>query len=199
MRYLEGGDMDKVLSLSKRRGFMFQSSEIYGGLNATWDYGPLGVELKRNVKDAWWGSVVRGRDDMVGLDAAILMHPKVWVASGHVESFSDPLVECKSCHRRFHADDLEGPRACPECGGELTDPRQFNLMFKTFMGPVEDTAAPVYLRPETAQGIFVNFPNVLVATRRKLPFGIAQIGKAFRNEITPGNSTFRTRSSSRWR
>ena len=193
MRYLEGGDMDKVLSLSKRRGFMFQSSEIYGGLNATWDYGPLGVELKRNVKDAWWGSVVRGRDDMVGLDAAILMHPKVWVASGHVESFSDPLVECKSCHRRFRADDLEGPRACPECGGELTDPRQFNLMFKTFMGPVEDTAAPVYLRPETAQGIFVNFPNVLVATRRKLPFGIAQIGKAFRNEITPGNSTFRTR------
>ena len=200
-RYLEGADMDKILSLSKRRGFIFQSSEIYGGLNATWDYGPLGVELKRNVKDAWWRSVVQERDDMVGLDAAILMHPQTWVTSGHVESFSDPLVECKSCHRRFRADDLpdpsagsgEAPGGCPECGGELTDPRNFNLMFKTFMGPAEDTAHQVYLRPETAQGIFVNFANVLVATRRKLPFGIAQIGKAFRNEITPGNSTFRTR------
>ena len=216
-RYLEQADMEKVLSLSKRRGYLFQSSEIYGGLNATWDYGPLGVELKRNVKDAWWRSVVHQRDDMVGLDAAILMHPQVWVASGHVESFSDPLVECKSCHRRFRVDDLEAPgdgagqapedgsgqahsassgqapASCPECGGELTEPRNFNLMFKTFMGAVEDTASEVYLRPETAQGIFVNFANVLVSTRRKLPFGIAQIGKAFRNEITPGNSTFRTR------
>ena len=200
-RYLEQADMEKVLSLSKRRGYLFQSSEIYGGLNATWDYGPLGVELKRNVKDAWWRSVVHQRDDMVGLDAAILMHPQVWVASGHVESFSDPLVECKSCHRRFRVDDLAAPEdgsgrapaRCPECGGELTAPRSFNLMFKTFMGAVEDTASEVYLRPETAQGIFVNFANVLVSTRRKLPFGIAQIGKAFRNEITPGNSTFRTR------
>ena len=192
-RTLEQGDMDKVLSLSKRRGFLFQSSEIYGGLNATWDYGPLGVELKRNVKDAWWRSVVQTRVDMVGLDSAILMHPQVWVTSGHVGSFSDPLVECRSCHQRFRADDLSDGSKCPNCGGELTDPRQFNLMFKTFMGPVEDTASQVYLRPETAQGIFVNFASVLVATRRKLPFGIAQIGKAFRNEITPGNSTFRTR------
>ena len=192
-RTLEQGDMDKVLSLSKRRGFLFQSSEIYGGLNATWDYGPLGVELKRNVKDAWWRSVVQTRGDMVGLDSAILMHPQVWVTSGHVGSFSDPLVQCRSCHQRFRADDLSDGSKCPNCGGELTDPRQFNLMFKTFMGPVEDTASQVYLRPETAQGIFVNFANVLVATRRKLPFGIAQIGKAFRNEITPGNSTFRTR------
>ena len=209
MRYIDQPDMDKVLSLSKRRGFLFQSSEIYGGLNATWDYGPIGVELKRNTKDAWWRSVVQARDDMVGLDAAILMHPQVWVTSGHVSSFSDPLVECKSCHLRFRADDLptpstssaqapstssgQAPSKCPECGGELTDPRSFNLMFKTFMGAVEDTASEVYMRPETAQGIFVNFANVLVASRRKLPFGIAQIGKAFRNEITPGNSTFRTR------
>ena len=193
VRYLERADMDKILSLSKRRGILFQSSEIYGGLNATWDYGPLGAQLKRNVKDAWWRSVVQERDDMVGLDAAILMHPRVWVTSGHVESFSDPLVECRSCHQRFRADDLPGGSACPQCGGGLTDPRQFNLMFKTFMGPVEETANQVYLRPETAQGIFVNFANVLVASRRKLPFGIAQIGKAFRNEITPGNSTFRTR------
>ena len=192
-RFLERPNMDTILSLCKRRGFIFQSSEVYGGLNATWDYGPLGVELKRNVKDAWWRSVVQGRDDMVGLDAAILMHPKVWVTSGHVESFSDPLVECKSCHQRFRADDLGDKSGCPECSGELTDPRSFNLMFKTFMGPAEDTAHQVYLRPETAQGIFVNFANVLVASRRKLPFGIAQIGKAFRNEISPGNSTFRTR------
>ena len=190
---LEKVTMDKILSLSKRRGFMFQSSEIYGGLNATWDYGPLGVELKRNVKEAWRRSTVQGRDDMVGLDAAILMHPQVWVTSGHVESFADPLVECRECHQRFRADQLDDTARCPECGGELTDPRQFNLMFKTFMGPVEDSAHEVYMRPETAQGIFVNFANVLVASRRKLPFGIAQIGKAFRNEITPGNATFRTR------
>ena len=192
-RYLEQADMDKILSLSKRRGFVFQSSEIYGGLNATWDYGPLGVELKRNVKDAWWRTVVHGRDDMVGLDAAILMHPQVWITSGHVESFSDPLVECRICHRRFREEDLPEGSKCPDCGGELTDPRQFNLMFKTFMGAVEETANEVYMRPETAQGIFVNFANVLVSSRRKLPFGIAQIGKAFRNEITPGNFTFRTR------
>ena len=201
MRTVEQPVMDRILSLSKRRGFIFQSSEIYGGLNATWDYGPLGVELKRNVKDTWWRSVVQSRDDMVGLDAAILMNPQVWETSGHVASFSDPLVECKSCHQRFRSDDISDPSihsgqalsVCPECGGELTEPRQFNLMFKTFMGPAEDTAHQVYLRPETAQGIFVNFANVLVASRRKLPFGVAQIGKAFRNEITPGNSTFRTR------
>lgn len=184
--------MDKIVSLAKRRGFVFQSSEIYGGLNSCWDYGPLGVELKNNVKRAWWRKVVQERDDMVGQDASILMHPKVWEASGHVAGFTDPLVDCKSCHQRFRADHLEGDR-CPACGGELTEARQFNLMFKTFMGPVEDSAAVVYLRPETAQGIFVNFNNVLTTTRLKLPFGIAQIGKSFRNEITPGNFTFRTR------
>ena len=191
-RYVETPQMDKILSLSKRRGLVFQSSEIYGGINATWDYGPLGVELKRNLKDLWWSSVVQQRDDVVGLDAAILMHPEVWVSSGHVASFSDPLVECRDCHQRYREDQIEST-VCPDCGGELTDPRQFSLMFKTFMGPVEDTANQVYLRPETAQGIFVNFANVLTASRRKLPFGIAQIGKAFRNEITPGNFTFRTR------
>jgi glycyl-tRNA synthetase len=184
--------MDKMLSLSKRRGFIFQSSEIYGGLGSTYDYGPLGVELKRNVKEAWWRSVVRQRDDVVGLDSAILMHPKIWEASGHVENFSDPLVECRSCNRRYRSDQLETEK-CPECGGEFTEPRRFNLMFRTFMGPVEDTSHEVFLRPETAQGIFVNFPNVVNSTRKKLPFGIAQIGKAFRNEITPGNFTFRTR------
>ena len=191
-RTLPYADMDKILSLSKRRGFVFQSSEVYGGLGSTWDYGPLGVELKRNVKEAWWRAVVTGRDDVVGLDAAILMHPRVWQASGHVENFSDPLVECRRCHRRFRQDQLEGAN-CPECGGDLTEPRRFNLMFRTFMGPVEDSSAEVFLRPETAQGIFVNFENVRVATRKKLPFGIGQIGKAFRNEITPGNFTFRTR------
>ena len=184
--------MEKLLSLSKRRGFLFQSSEIYGGLNATWDYGPLGAELKRNVKDAWWRSMVQHRDDTVGFDSAILMHPSTWQASGHLGNFSDPLVECSSCHRRFRADDLDSTD-CPICGHQLSDPRQFNLMFKTFMGPVEDSASEIYLRPETAQGIYVNFKNVLNSTRRKLPFGIAQIGKAFRNEITPSNSTFRTR------
>ena len=191
-RTLPYADMDKILSLSKRRGFVFQSSEVYGGLGSTWDYGPLGVELKRNVKEAWWRAVVTGRDDVVGLDAAILMHPRVWQASGHVENFSDPLVECRRCHRRFRQDQLEGAN-CPECGGDFTEPRRFNLMFRTFMGPVEDSSAEVFLRPETAQGIFVNFENVRVATRKKLPFGIGQIGKAFRNEITPGNFTFRTR------
>lgn len=184
--------MEKIVSLAKRRGFIFQSSEIYGGLNSCWDYGPLGVELKNNVKRAWWRSVVQERDDMAGLDSSILMHPRIWEASGHVAGFTDPLVDCKSCKQRFRADHLEGPK-CPACGGELTEARQFNLMFKTFMGPVEDNAAVVYLRPETAQGIFVNFNNVLTTTRMKLPFGIAQIGKSFRNEITPGNFTFRTR------
>lgn len=184
--------MDKIVSLAKRRGFIFQSSEIYGGLNSCWDYGPLGVELKNNVKRAWWRKVVQERDDMVGLDASILMHPRVWEASGHVAGFSDPMVDCKACKQRFRADHLEGDK-CPACGGELTEARQFNLMFKTFMGPVEDSAAVVFMRPETAQGIFVNFNNVLTSTRMKLPFGIAQIGKSFRNEITPGNFTFRTR------
>jgi glycyl-tRNA synthetase len=185
-------DLEKLTSLCKRRGFVFQSSEIYGGLGSTWDYGPLGVELKRNVKDVWWRSMVWDRDDVVGLDAAILMHPDVWKASGHIESFTDPLVECRECHRRWREDQLE-KRACPSCGGDLTDSRLFNLMFKTHMGPVEEDAAAVYLRPETAQGIFVNFDNVLTATRKKLPFGIAQLGKAFRNEITTGNFIFRTR------
>ncbi len=191
-RTLPHADMDKILSLSKRRGFVFQSSEVYGGLGSTWDYGPLGVELKRNVKEAWWRSVVSERDDVVGLDAAILMHPRVWEASGHVENFSDPLVECRRCHRRFRQDQLVTDN-CPECGGDFTEPRRFNLMFRTFMGPVEDSGNEVFLRPETAQGIFVNFQNVQTTTRKKLPFGIAQIGKAFRNEITPGNFTFRTR------
>ena len=184
-------DMDTLVSLCKRRGFIFQSSEIYGGFGSAWDYGPLGVELKRNVKNVWWRDLVQNREDIVGLDASILMKPDVWIASGHVEKFTDPLVDCKSCQRRFRADQV-GDR-CPECDGELTEARQFNTMFKTFVGPVEDDASVAYLRPETAQGIFVNFPNVQSATRRKLPFGIAQIGKAFRNEITPGNFTFRTR------
>lgn len=271
-RSLPYADMDKILSLSKRRGFVFQSSEIYGGLGSTWDYGPLGVELKRNVKEAWWRSVISERDDMVGLDSAILMHPRAWEASGHVANFSDPLVECQGCNRRFRRDHIpvvvarsaqgevicvvnsssaytEVPDSihsadsmgeftylnvgdvaedliqlsiqvakekgmsgrilyreymtsegmdlnllkCRYCGGKFSDPRRFNLMFRTFMGPVEDTAHEVWLRPETAQGIFVNFQNVVNATRRKLPFGIGQIGKSFRNEITPGNFTFRTR------
>lgn len=185
--------MEKIVSLCKRRGFIFQSSEIYGGLNSCWDYGPLGVELKRNVKNAWWQSVVYERDDMYGQDASILMHPQVWHASGHVEGFSDPLVDCKKCKHRFRQDHLDDPAKCPDCGGELTEARQFNLMFKTFLGPVEDRASTVFLRPETAQGIFVNFLNVATTMRAKIPFGIAQIGKAFRNEITPGNFTFRTR------
>jgi len=184
--------MDTIVNLCKKRGFIFQSSEIYGGLASTWDYGPLGVELKRNVKEAWWRDMIATRDDIVGLDAAILMHPKVWEVSGHVQNFTDPLVDCKSCKQRFRADDV-GDGVCPACGGELTEARQFNCMFKTFMGPVEDDAAVVYMRPETAQGIFVNFLNVQQATRKKLPFGIGQIGKSFRNEITPGNFTFRTR------
>jgi glycyl-tRNA synthetase len=185
-------DMEKLVSLCRRRGFIFPSSEIYGGLSSCWDYGPLGVELKRNIKDAWWRAIVQERDDMVGIDASILMHPQTWQASGHLEGFSDPLVECKSCHLRWRADELKADR-CPECGGELTEPKLFNLMFKTFMGPVEDDASVVYLRPETAQGIFVNFENVLNTTRKRLPFGIAQLGKSFRNEVTTGNFIFRSR------
>jgi len=185
-------DMEKIVSLCKRRGFIFPSSEIYGGLASCWDYGPVGVELKRNVKEAWWKAMVQDRDDVVGLDTSIMMHPGVWAASGHIDSFTDPLVECKSCHLRWRADAVEGKK-CPQCGGELTEPRMFNLMFKTSMGPVEGEGSIVYLRPETAQGIFVNFENVVTTSRKKLPLGIAQIGKSFRNEITPGNFIFRTR------
>ena len=185
-------EMEKIVSLCKRRGIIFQNSEIYGGIGNTWDYGPLGVEIKRNVKEAWWKRVVYERDDMEGLDAAILMNPATWKASGHLESFTDPLVDCKKCKHRFRQDDLDGEN-CPDCGGELTEARSFNLMFKTFIGPVENNASVTYLRPETAQGIFVNFANVQQMMRRKIPFGIAQIGKSFRNEITPGNFTFRTR------
>ncbi|HPB67569.1 MAG TPA: glycine--tRNA ligase [Candidatus Omnitrophota bacterium] len=185
-------DMDKIVSLCKRRGFIFQSSEIYGGLGSAWDYGPLGVELKRNVKAAWWKAMVHDRDDVVGLDASILMHPTTWKASGHTENFTDVLVDCKQCKKRFRQDHVGDQ--CPNCGArDFTDGRAFNLMLKTHLGAVEDEGSVVYLRPETAQGIFVNFPNVVDVTRRKLPFGIAQIGKSFRNEITPGNFTFRTR------
>jgi glycyl-tRNA synthetase len=204
-------ELETIVSLSKRRGFIFPSSEIYGGINAVWDYGPLGVELKNNVKRAWWRAMVQERDDIVGLDAGILMHPQVWVTSGHVGSFSDPLVECQTDHRRFRLDELPGAEhltasqlrdpeiveklglTCPVDGGRLSAPRQFNLMFKTFMGPIEEEASIIYLRPETAQGSYVNFKNVQQSSRKKLPFGIAQIGKSFRNEISPGNSIFRTR------
>ncbi len=185
-------NLETIVSLCKRRGFVFQSSEIYGGLASSWDFGPLGVEMVRNIKDHWWKTMVWSRNDMVGLDAAIFMHPDAWRASGHVDNFSDPLVECKDCRRRFREDHLDGPR-CPECNGKLSEARQFNMMFKTFMGPIEEQATTVYLRPETAQGIFVNFNNVVTATRKRLPFGIAQIGKAFRNEITTGNFIFRNR------
>ncbi|HEV8698182.1 MAG TPA: glycine--tRNA ligase, partial [Candidatus Limnocylindrales bacterium] len=204
-------NLETIVSLSKRRGFVFPSSEIYGGINAVWDYGPLGVELKNNVKRAWWKAMVQERDDIVGLDAGILMHPQVWFTSGHVASFSDPLVECGTDHRRFRLDELPGTEGlsatdlrdpsivqrlglrCPVDGGPLSAPRRFNLMFKTYMGPVEEEAAIVYLRPETAQGSYVNFKNVQQSTRKKLPFGIAQIGKSFRNEISPGNFVFRMR------
>ena len=185
--------MEAVTSLAKRRGIAFQSSEIYGGLRSSWDYGPLGVELRRNVRNAWWRSMVQMRDDVVGLEAAVVMSPAVWKASGHLDTFHDPLVECLSCHQRFRQDHLEGG-VCPNCGStDFTEPRQFNLMLKTFLGPVEDDEAVAYLRPETAQGMFVNFATVQTVARRKLPFGIAQIGKSFRNEITPGNFIFRTR------
>ncbi len=204
-------NLETIVSLSKRRGFVFPSSEIYGGINAVWDYGPLGVELKNNVKRAWWRAMVQERDEIVGLDAGILMHPQVWLTSGHVASFSDPLVECATDHRRFRLDELPGTEElsatdlrdpsivqrlglrCPVDGGPLSPPRRFNLMFKTYMGPVEEDAAIVYLRPETAQGSYVNFKNVQQSTRKKLPFGIAQVGKSFRNEISPGNFVFRMR------
>ncbi len=187
--------MDKVVALCKRRGFIFQSSEIYGGLNGAWDYGPWGAELKRNVKNAWWKAMVQDRDDMVGLDAAILMHPKTWEASGHTANFADMLVDCKNtkCSARLRADKIENGK-CPSCGGTVfTEPRAFNLMIKGKIGAMEDSSADVFFRPETAQGIFVNFANVDDAMHKKLPFGIGQIGKSFRNEITPGNFTFRTR------
>jgi len=185
--------IEKVVSLSKRRGFIFQSSEIYGGLANTWDYGPFGVELKNNIKRAWWRANVYQRDDILGLEASILMHPKVWEASGHVENFFDLKSDCKACKKRFKSIDLKGKKVCPECKGELTEARPFNLMFKTHQGPIEDAANLIYLRPETAQGMFVNFANILDSRHPKLPFGLAQIGKAFRNEITPGNFIFRTR------
>jgi glycyl-tRNA synthetase len=188
--------MDTLVSLCKRRGFIYQSSEIYGGLASAWDYGPMGVELKNRVQSFWWREMTQLHDNIVGLDASILMHPRVWEASGHVENFTDPLVDCKKCKQRFRADQIPAENMeshrCPECGGELTDPRQFNLMFKTHIGPVESEGSVVYLRPETAQGIYVNFKNVVQTARMRIPFGIAQVGKAFRNEITTKNFIFRT-------
>lgn len=184
--------MKKLISLSKRLGYVFQSGEIYGGLQSSWDYGPLGVELKKNIETSWWDYTVKTRPDVVGMDSAIITHPDVWMASGHLKNFHDPMVDCKECKGRFRLDHVEGDR-CPECGGELTEPRNFGLMFKTKMGALEDESATVYLRPETCQSIFVNFRNIITATRQKLPFGIAQIGKAFRNEITARNFVFRSR------
>jgi glycyl-tRNA synthetase len=184
--------MERVVNLCKRRGFIFPSAEIYGGFRSTYDYGPLGAQMLRNVRDAWWRSMVQLRGDIVGLDAAVLTSPRVWEASGHLASFTDPLVDCRNCKSRWRADQIEG--VCPNCGSsDLTEARPFNLMFQTFVGPVEDEASLAYLRPETAQGMFVNFMNVLTTTRKRPPFGIAQIGKVFRNEITPGNYVFRTR------
>ncbi|MCX6998402.1 MAG: glycine--tRNA ligase, partial [Kiritimatiellaeota bacterium] len=204
--------LEALASLCKRRGFIFQASEIYGGLNGFWDYGPLGAELKRNIKDAWWRAMVRERDDVVGLDTSIIQHPRTWEASGHLEGFTDPMVDCRACKKRYRADQLceelglkletdenKKPRLpegaqCPACGSkDITAPRAFNLMFKTFVGPQEDTSTVAYLRPETAQGIFAQYNNVLACSRLKVPFGIAQIGKAFRNEISPGNFVFRMR------
>ncbi len=185
--------MDKIVSLCKRRGFIFQGSEIYGGLANTWDYGPYGVELKNNLKKTWWKSCVYERNDIFGMDSAILMHPKVWEASGHAENFFDLKSDCKTCKKRFKTQDLKDKNKCPECGGELTESRPFNLMFKTYQGPIEDASSLIHMRPETAQGMFVNFLNILDSKHPKLPFGLAQIGKSFRNEITPGNFTFRTR------
>ena len=186
---------DKVVNLCKRRGFVFPSAEIYGGFRSTYDYGPVGVLLLRNVKDAWWRSMVQLRHDVVGLDAAILSPPAVWEASGHLKNFTDPLVDCRVCRERFRLDKLEDPETCPKCGAKdsFTAARQFNLMFKTYAGPVEGSGAEVYLRPETAQGMFLNFRNVMETSRKRPPFGIAQVGKSFRNEITPGNFVFRTR------
>ncbi|MDR1786324.1 MAG: glycine--tRNA ligase [Spirochaetaceae bacterium] len=188
--------MEKIVSLCKRRGFVFQSSEVYGGQAGAWDYGPIGIELKNNIQRAWWKEMTQLHDNIVGLDAAILMHPRVWEASGHVENFTDPLVDCKKCKARFRADQIDpgllAQKKCPECGGELTDTRKFNLMFKTHIGPAEDTASVIYLRPETAQGIYVNYKNIIQSNRMKIPFGIAQVGKAFRNEIVTKNFIFRT-------
>ncbi len=184
--------LDKVTNLAKRRGFIFQSAEIYGGFRSTYDYGPLGVNMLRNVKNQWWLSMVQLRDDIVGIDAAILGPPAVWAASGHLETFTDPLVDCRKCKERWREDKIDG--VCPKCGStEFTEPRAFNLMFKTQAGPVEGDGATAYLRPETAQGMFTNFGNVLSSIRKKPPFGIAQVGKSFRNEITPQNFVFRTR------
>ncbi len=195
--------MNKIISLCKRRGFVFQSSEIYGGFSSCYDFGPLGVEMKNNIKRVWWDEMIKNYENIVGLDAAILMKPEIWKASGHLTAgFADTLVECKSCHKRFRLDEIRGqslkkggtvPKVCPECGGELTKPRKFNLMMKTFVGPVEEDAATTYLRAETCQGIYVNFENVLNSMRLKIPFGIAQIGKSFRNEITPRDFIYRTR------
>jgi len=193
----ESQRMEKIVSLCKRRGFIFQSSEIYGGLNGLWDYGPLGVELKRNLKNYWWRMMVHERDDVVGMDGAILMNRSVWKASGHEDTFTDPMIDCRSCRARLRGDQLvekKGVKQCPVCGGkDLTEPRAFNLMFKTYVGATEDESSLTYLRPETAQAIFVQFKNILEIARKKLPFGIAQIGKAFRNEINPRNFTFRSR------
>jgi len=185
--------MEKIISLCKRRGFVYPGSEIYGGLANTYDYGPLGVELKNNLKRLWWQYFVQRREDMVGIDGGVILNPRVWEASGHLEKFKDYLVECKKCHQRFRPDKLPSQtKTCPQCGGEFTPPRLFSGMFKTVIGPVEEEGLVTYLRPETAQNIFINFKNVLNSTHRKLPFGIAQIGKSFRNEITTGNFIFRT-------
>jgi glycyl-tRNA synthetase len=191
-------DMEKLVSLCKRRGFIFQNSEIYGGINGFWDYGPIGAELKRRIRDSWWKNMVQERENVVGIDTAIIAHPQTWVASGHVASFSDPMVDCKKCKKRYRADDVPESKkypkgVCPECGGELTEAKAFNLMFQTHVGATADSASLAYLRPETCQSIFTQFKNVYTVSRQKIPFGIAQIGKAFRNEITPRNFIFRSR------
>ena len=191
-------DMEKLVSLCKRRGFIFQNSEIYGGINGFWDYGPIGAEMKRRIRDSWWKNMVQDRENVVGVDTSIIAHPETWVASGHVSSFSDPMVDCKKCKKRYRADDVPESKkykkgTCPECGGELTEAKQFNLMFQTHVGASEDSKSLAYLRPETCQSIFTQFKNVYTSSRQKIPFGIAQIGKAFRNEITPRNFTFRSR------
>lgn len=185
--------MEKIVSLAKRRGFIYPGSEIYGGLANSWDYGPLGVEVKNNIKQLWWKFFVRDREDIFGVDAALIMNRKVWQASGHEENFNDPLAECQKCHKRFRADNLKNSKICPDCGGRLGESRQFNTMLKTYLGAVEGETALTYLRPETAQGMFVNFKNIIDSFHPEIPFGMAQIGKAFRNEITPGNFIFRTR------
>ena len=189
----EESTMEKIVSLAKRRGFIYQGSEIYGGLAGTWDYGPLGVALKQNIRNLWWKRFVDDREDMYGVDAAILMNQKVWQATGHVSEFSDPLVECSKCKKRFRADQLLEKAKCPDCGGKLGEERQFNMMFETHVGATQDEGSVSYLRPETAQGMFVNYKNIIDSFHPKLPFGMAQIGKAFRNEIAPRDFTFRAR------